>query len=250
MKKNFLLSILISLFFGLFLGACATTNEPSQAYKGQSSQQIFQAGKTALLDNNYSEAIKHFEALDVQYPFVADTEQAQLYLIYAYYMKEEYVLSAATADRFIRIHPLSPHVDYAYYMRGMANYYQSLGVLERMFSVDIATRDLQQIKKAYASFSELTVRFPYSNYTPAAHQYMIYLRNVIAEHELETAQYYYNRKAYIASANRASELVAHYQGSPAVIPALEIMANSYRQLGMTKLEADTRLVMRYNNLSS
>ena len=249
MKKNLLILILINLFV-LFLGACATTNEPSQAYKGQTPQQIFEAGRTALLDNNYSEAIKHFEALDVQYPFQATTEEAQLYLIYAYYMKEEYVLSAATADRFIRVHPLNAHVDYAYYMRGMANYYQSLGVLERLFSVDIATRDLQQIKKAYVSFSELTERFPHSSYTPSAHQYMIYLRNVIAEHELETAQYYYNRKAYVAAANRASDLVAHYQGSPAVIPALEIMANSYHQLGMTKLESDTRLVMRYNNISA
>jgi outer membrane protein assembly factor BamD len=248
MKKN-ILSIIIGLCLTTFLVACSTTNAPSEAYKGQTSNQILKSGKKSLVDKNYSDAIKHFEALDVQYPFGADTEHAQLYLIYAYYMKEDYALSVAMADRFIRVHPLNVNVDYAYYLRGVAGYYQGLGVLERIFRVDLATRDLEQIKKAYISFNELTIRFPNSRYTPAAHQYMIYLRNIMAEHELQVAQYYYERKAYLGAANRASGIVAHYQGSPAVIPALDVMAKSYQALGMTKLEQDTLMVMKYNNLS-
>src|SRR5579862_5592911 len=111
---------LLTMLAGL-LSACGTSTDPSEAYKGESQQQIYQAGKVALQDKSYSEAIKRFEALDVQYPFGTDTESAQFFLIYAYYMKDEHALSVAAADRFIRLHPTNPHADYAYYMRGLAN---------------------------------------------------------------------------------------------------------------------------------
>lgn len=228
------------------LAACGSAVDPSDAYKGESPRQIYQAGKAALEDRSYGEAIKRFEALDVQYPYGAETESAQFYLIYAYYMKEEYALCVSAADHFIRLHPTSPNVDYAYYMRGLANYYQNLGILERLFSIDLATRDLTQIQKSYQDFSEVVHRFPNSRYAPSAHQYMIYLRNVLANHELHVAEYYYERKAYVASANRASGLVAHYQGAPAVEDGLVMMAKSYHKLGLTKLEQDTLLVLRYN----
>lgn len=241
MKKLYLIFLLASL-----LSACATTSEPSEAYKGMTPEQIFREGKKDLENRSYSEAIKHFEALDVQYPFGADTERAQLYLIYVYYMKEEYALSVAAADRFIRLHPTNAHVDYAFYMRGLANYYLNIGVLESIFSVDLATRDLRSLKKSYLDFSELTARFPNSKYAAAAHQYMIYLRNILAKHELQVAQYYYNRRAYLAAANRASDLVAHYQGSPSVIDGLILMVKSYHFLGLKKLEQDTYFVLRYN----
>ena len=157
---------------------------------------------------------------------IAETEQAQLYLIYAYYKKEEFALAANAAERFIRVHPASPHVDYAYYIRGLADYYQNLGVIERFFSVDLATRDLTQIQKSYQDFKVLVTQFPQSKFTPSAHQYLIYLRNIMANHEYDVANYYYEHKAYIASANRASDVVQHYQGAPAVVDSLVLMADS------------------------
>lgn len=243
--KRIVLSLsIVAMTSGLV--ACGASVDPSEAYKGESPREIYQAGKAALEDKSFAEAIKRFEALDVQYPFGTETESAQFYLIYAYYMKEEYELCVSAADRFIRMHPTHPHVDYAYYMRGLANYYHNLGILERLFSIDLATRDLEQIKKSYYNFSELTQHFPESKYAASAHQYMVYLRNVLAAHELQVAEYYYKRKAYVAAANRASGLVAHFQGAPSVEDGLVIMAKSYHQLGLTKLEQDTLLVLRYN----
>src|SRR3990167_3065049 len=246
--KNFLFICLFPIV--VFLTACTSAVEPSEAYKNETPRQIYQKGKEALQDKSYSEAIKRFEALDVQYPFDTETESAQLYLVYAYYMKDEYAMAVATADHFIRLHPTHPHVDYAYYIRGLSDFYQNLGVIERLFSVDLATRDLTQMQKSYHDFEELVYRFPNSKYTPPAHQYMLYLRNLMANHELQVARYYYTRGAYIAAANRASDLVMHYQGAPAVIDGLKIMAKSYHQLGMTKLEQDVLLVLRYNNLEN
>lgn len=234
-----------ALLTGL-LSACATSNDPADAYKNETPHQIYTAGVTALKDKNYSEATKRFEALDVQYPFGSETESAQLYLIYTYYMKEDYTLAVAAADRFVRVHPASPHVDYALYMRGIAEYYQNMGVLEKLFAVDLAKRDLTQIQKSYSDFNEVVTRYPFSKYAPSAHQYLIYLRNVLADHELHVAEYYYNRRAYVAAANRASGLVAHFQGAPAVEEGLKVMVKSYRQLGLTKLEQDTMLVLQFN----
>jgi outer membrane protein assembly factor BamD len=229
-----------------FLSSCATSTDPVNAYKGESAHEIYSKGVAALQEKSYSEAVKRFEALDVQYPYGSDTESAQLYIIYAYYMKEDYMLASSAADRYIRLHPTSPYVDYAYYMRGISDYYQNMGIMERMFLVNLATRDLTQIKKSYNDFNEVVTRFPTSRYAPSSHQYMVYLRNVLANHELLIGEYYYNRKAYVAAANRANNVVAEYQGAPAVIDALVLMVKSYHQLGLKKDEQDALAVLHYN----
>jgi len=242
--KHVIYSLIISSV--VLLSACSTTSDPSEAFKGETGEQIFQRGEVALRNNNYSEAIKRFEALDVQYPYGRNTEIAQLHIIYAYYKNSDFPAAEAAADRFIHAHPTNVHTDYAYLMRGLASYYQNVGVFERLFSVDFATRDLTQVKKSYNEFAQLIAVFPHSRYAPTAHQYMIYLRNILANHQLEVAQYYYQRKAYVAAANRASLVVEHYQGAPAVPKALVMMIRSYRQLHMTHLENQSMEVLKYN----
>jgi outer membrane protein assembly factor BamD len=237
--------VLITVF-AMILVACAGVTDPAEMYKNESAEQIFQKGEKALRARHYAEAIKRFEALDAQYPYGKNTELAQLHIIYAYYMSNDYASADAAADRFIHAHPASPHVDYAYFMRGLSNYYQNMGLFERFFAVDLATRDLAQIKKSYADFTQLITINPNSYYAPAAHQYLIYLRNVLADHELEVAQFYYDRSAYIAAANRANLVVRHYQGSPAVPKALVIMVKSYQALNLKESAQDAWTVLQYN----
>lgn len=244
--KKLLMAVAFAAIVTGFLAGCTTTNDPSEVYRGENSKEIYQKGKSALESGGYTEAIKRFEALDVQYPYGAETERAQLYLIYAYYKKEEFALAANAAERFIRVHPASANVDYAYYMQGLSDYYQNLGVIERFFSVDLATRDLRQIQKSYRDFKVLVTRFPHSKYTPSAHQYLVYLRNIMANHEYDVAKYYYEHKAYIAAANRASDVVQHYQGAPSVVDSLVLMADSYHKLGMEQYEKDTIAVLKLN----
>lgn len=246
MKKALILLLEIIFVSALLISCSTNATDPADAFKGESQQQIFATGQSQLKDRNFSEAIKHFEALDVQYPYGAETERAQLYLIYAYYMKEDYALSIAAADHFIRLHPTNPNIAYAYYMRGLANYYQNQGPLERLFNIDKATRDLSAIKKSYDDFGIVANNYAYSPYAPSAYQYMIYLRNVLADYEVHIAEYYYEHRAYVAAANRGSWLVAHYQGAPQTIDGLVIMAKSYHQLGLKRLEDDTLKVIHYN----
>lgn len=244
--KKMLLSLSLVATMAILLAACSTSTEPSDAYKGETSHEIYLHGRAALQNRDYGEGIKRFEALDVQYPFGADTQSAQFFIIYAYYMKEEYPLAYSAADRFIRLYPTYPYLDYAYYLRGLSDFYLNMGVMERTFSIDLAKRDSTQLQKSYNDFSELVERFPESRYAPSAHQYMVYLRNLMARHELQVAQYYYDHRAYVASAARASDVVAHYQGAPAVPSALALMVKSYHQLGETKLEQDSLSVLKYN----
>lgn len=230
----------------LLLTACTSSTDPADAYRGETAQQIFQRGEEALRNKNYSDAVKRYEALEVQYPLEPNTQIAELHIIYAYYMNSDYASAEAAADRYIHSYPTSPHLDYAYYMLGLSNYYQNLGVFERIFTIDLATRDLEQMKKSFNDFSTVVRLFPDSYYAPAAHQYMVFLRNVIANHELQVAQYYYSRKAYVASANRANTIVRHFEGATAVPEALVMMVKSYRALHETQLADDTLEVLRYN----
>jgi outer membrane protein assembly factor BamD len=242
--KYYIYGVLVVL--SVLLTACATTVDPAEAYKDETQQQIFQKGEEALRDKNYTEAIKRFEALDAQYPYGPNTETSQLHIIYAYYMNSDYLAAESAADRFIHAHPTNPHVDYAYYMRGLSNYYQNMGVFERIFAVDFATRDLTQVKKSFNDFDQLQTRYPQSPFAPAAHQYTIYLRDVLANHQIEVAHYYFKREAYVASANRASIVVENYQGTRAVPDALVMMAKSYYQLGLTDQMNQTVEVLNYN----
>jgi len=234
----------------LILSACSSKTGPAEAYRGETPKQIFQAGELDVQKGDYSEAVKRFEALDVQYPLERETELADVQLVYAYYRKEEYPLAIAAADRFTRLHPMSRYTDYVYFVQGLSEYLQNQGVLDRLFSVDLAKRDLLPMKKAFFAFSAVVDQFPNSPYAPVAYQYMTYLRNTMARHQLQLAQFYFDRKAYVAAINRANGLIEHYQGAPAVPLALVLMVKSYRGLGLKQEEKDTVALLQHNYPSS
>jgi len=244
-----MLKMIVSLFLlgiAFILSSCANKEGPAEAYKGETPRQIFQSGEADMRKGDYSEAIKRFEALDVQYPLERETELAEVQLVYAYYRKEEYPMAIAAAERFTRLHPMSQYTDYVFFIQGISEFFQNQGVLDRVFAVDLAKRDLAPTKKAYEDFAAIVERFPHSRYAPGAYQYMIYLRNIMAKHQLQLAQYYYDRRAYVAAVNRANGVIEHYQGAPSVPDALVVMIRSYRALHLGQEERDTTRLLQYN----
>jgi outer membrane protein assembly factor BamD len=231
----------------LFLCACASTSsDPAAIYKNQSEEQIFHGGEINVAKRNYSTAIKQFEALDALYPFGPHDEQAQLDLMYAYYQSDDVASTAATAERFVRLYPRSDHADYAYYMKGLADFYQDRGWVQRYFPTDLSQRDPGTMKQAFDDFSRLTQLYPTSVYTPDARQRMIYLRNMFANYELHAANYYFRRGAYIAAANRANYILQHYDGTPQIENALGILVYCYHDLGLNDLAAQSVQLLRIN----
>ncbi len=244
MKKQYWLAI--ALVITLLTGCSEDTKTPADIYKGQSAEKIFKDGDTALAKGSYKDAVDHFEGLDALYPFSPYEEQSQLNIIYAYYKTNDYALSAAAADRYIHLYPRGTHVDYAYYMKGIANTTVNRGLGSGLVNLDISTRDLGAAKEAFADFGELVRRYPDSPYTPAARSRMIYLRNMLAQSEYNIAKFYYDHRAYVAAANRANVVVQDYQQAPAVVPALALMVKSYQKLGLEDPANRTLQVLAYN----
>ncbi len=244
-------SIIVLTFLVLLVTGCKTT-EPFETYKGATAKEIFTSAEHKLAAGHYESAAKDFEALDTLYPFGEYSQQGQLDLIYAYYKKGDDNESAlAAADRYIRLYPRSPDVDYAYYMKGLINMGASESWLDRWIRSDPAQRDLSGMDQAFNDFNLLVQRFPSSPYAADARARMIYIRNLLARRQLEVAQFYFKRKAYVAAANRANRVVEFYQGSPAVVPALAIMYQSYIALGENDLARNTLqiLIRNYPNTS-
>ncbi|MDX1606006.1 MAG: outer membrane protein assembly factor BamD [Candidatus Competibacterales bacterium] len=209
-----------------------------------SASQFYSTGKSELQAGNYDTAIEHFETLQARYPFGRYAQQAQLEISYAHYKSGQSDQAIAAADRFIRIYPRHAGVDYAYYLRGLANYSRGSGMLERVFPRDIALTDSNAAQQAFSDFAELVRKFPDSRYAEDARQRMRFLRNKLAEHEVNVGRYYLARKAYVAAANRGRHVLENYRSTPEVEPALAIMAEAYQRLGMTELARDSYRVLQ------
>lgn len=234
------------MVIGLVNGCSSTNPDPTKVFQNQSATQIYRDGEQALAERDYSQAIKHFEALDALYPFTAHTEQAQLDLLYAYYQNDDTASAGAAAERFIRLYPQSAHVDYAYYMRGLAHFDQDRGWFQRIAPTDLSARDAGSMQQAFDDFGQLVRLYPSSVYAPDARQRMIYLRNMFAGHELHIAEFYFEKQAYVAAVNRTNYIVQHFQSTPQVEVALGIMVRSYRKLGLTTLADQTKSLLQLN----
>lgn len=229
----------------LILCGCATT-APFAAYKNKTAEQIYTEGESALAKGKYETASKSFEALDALYPFGPYSEQAQLDIIYAYYKNDDSVGALAAADRYIRLYPRNPNVDYAYYMKGLINFGRDHSWTKHFFHTNPANRDLSYLSESFNDFGELIETFPQSQYAPDARQRMIYIRNVMAQHSINVAEFYFERKAYVAAANRASDVVENFQGTPQVKTALVMMVKAYRALGEMDMANNALHVLELN----
>ena len=230
----------------LLLSGCKhwweANGDDQNPYQGVSATQLYKDAQEALKKQEYTSAIKRLEALDIMYPFHEHAEQAAIDLIYAYYAKEEYPACSATADRFIHLYPRSKKVDYAYYMKGLADFQQVRGNLAHMLPMDESWRDPGTQSQAYSDFATLIQKFPNSRYKANALQRMIYLRNMFAQRELHTALYYYDRKMYVAAVERSTFLLKTYPQAPSAQMALSVSYFSHLALGLTNAAEEDRQV--------
>lgn len=248
-----LIKILFICCLGLSLQGCETlkglTSQDSDTedeYVGWTAEKFLAEAKKNLDSGNYEKAIKLYEALEARYPFGDFSAQTQIDIAYAYYKNEDPDNALAAADRFIKINPRNPSVDYAYYLKGLINYNRGFGFLDRFLPTDVSQRDPGSAREAYDNFAELIRRFPSSKYVADARQRMTALKNNLAMHEVHVARYYMKRKAYIAAVGRASAVVEKYDRTPAVPYALQVLQEAYTQLQMTELAKDVARVYEQN----
>ena len=196
--------------------------------------------------NNFNGAIESLEAIENMYPFGKYAEQAQVELIYAHFMNSETEAAHSSAEKFIRLHPRHPNIDYAYFMKGMSSYTRDSGTLARVINTDLSTRDISGAKLAFSEFTEFLTRFPDSQYAPYAKKRLVYIRNLVAKNELAAADYYIKRKAYVAAIRRANYVIENIPNSSQNHRALQILKVSYQELGYDDLVASTDELLRLN----
>ena len=235
------LSALLAL---LVLAGCDTT--PKESGASQSTEKLYAEAKDEAASGNYDKAAKLYERLEGRAAGTLLGQQAQLERAWSLYKSGDKATALTAVDRFIKLNPSSPALDYAYYLRGLINFNDSLGLLSSLAAQDLSERDQQASRDAYQSFRQLVERFPQSVYTPDAQLRMNYIINALASYEVHVARYYFRRGAYVASAGRAQTAIQDFRQTPATEEALYILAQSYDKMGLTELHDDADRVLRKN----
>jgi outer membrane protein assembly factor BamD len=237
--------ILAALLLTLLAG-CSLLPEQIDETKGWSASKLYNVAKEELAEDNFNKAIELFEKLEARYPYGPYAQQAQLEVAYAYYKDAEPVSAIAACDRFIKLHPNHPHVDYAYYLKGLANFIEDTSLFASVGKQDMSERDPRAARESFEAFKELVQRFPESKYAADATARMKYLVNALASHEVHVSRYYYQRGAYVAAASRAKAVLETYPNAPALEEALYLMAKSYEAMKLNDLRDDALRVLKHN----
>ena len=230
----------------LLLAGCAGSEGTKDDTDIWSEAKLYSEATDRLNDADFSKCGKYFEKLEARFPFGPYSQQAQINSAYCYWKAQEQAQALVAVDRFIKLHQGSPSLDYAYYLKGMITFNDDLGWLGKFTGQDLSERDPKAAKEAFESFKVVVDRFPDSKYAPDSLDRMRYIVNSLAEADVNVARFYYQRGAYLASANRAQLVIRDYDRAPAVEEALYLLVKSYDKLGMTDLSNDALRVLQLN----
>ena len=241
-KRN--LSILGIFILLLLVSSCSSNEEmPDERLV---EKELYDQAQTRLKNGSFSTAILSLEALESRFPFGRYAEQAQAELIYAYYMNSQFEASQSAAERFINLHPRHSHTGYAFYMKGLAAFTDDSGLFSRYFQSDLAKREVVMAQTSFGELSEFISRYPESKYVPHAKQRMIYLRNLLAEHEIYVADFYMKRGAYLAAIGRAKYVIENLPNTPQTPFALSILVEAYEILEYEDLRKTSLEILNAN----
>jgi outer membrane protein assembly factor BamD len=236
----------IALLIALSLLAGCSTRGSARDLSRQNVETLYTNARKALDNNDYEYGIKLYEALTARFPFSTQARQARLDLIYIYYRKGEKESASDAADQFLRENPTHPRCDYAWYMKGLINFERVPYRVERWLGVDMARRPPSDVESAVTAFGTVVQKYPKSEYAHDARRRMVYLRNRLAEYEINVANYYIKRGAYLAAAQRAQRAIEQYDGAPATREAVAVMIECYGRLGLTELRDNAQKVYDIN----
>ncbi len=234
---------LAALMVALLFAGCGLLPDVKDETAGWNADRLYQTAHSAMLEGNYIRATKLFEQLEARFPYGRYAQQAILESAYANWRGHEQAAAIAACDRFIRTYPNHPNVDYAYYLKGLVHFREDQGLIGYVYELDLSERDPKEMRSSFAAFKELSQRFPDSQYYQDSISRMRYLNNAMATYEVKVANYYYNRGAYVAAANRSQNALVNFPQTPANEQALDILRNSYQRLGLVMLADDSERIL-------
>jgi outer membrane protein assembly factor BamD len=231
------------LALAFVLGGCGLFPEVKDETASWSAERLYRTAHDAMIEGNYTRAVKLFDTLESRFPYGRYAQQAILESAYSSYRAGETAAAVAAADRFIRTYPNHPNVDYAYYLKGLVYFREDQGVLGYVYELDLSEREPKAMRESFAAFKEMVAKFPESRYAQDATDRMKYLTNSLALYEVKVARYYFNRGAYVAAVNRAQIALTNYPRTPANEDALGILVVSYQRLSMPQLADDANRIL-------
>ncbi len=247
MKKALYLSLILALTSGCSVFGNKEDDKPiAEQDTNEPAAILYNAGLEARNKNNYEKMIRIYETLESRYPFGPYAQQARLEIAYGLYKRGRHDLAIETLDQFFKLYPRHENLDYAYYLQGLANFHQLENFVDKFLDRNIASMDSLPIQDSFSQFKTLVENYPNSRYAPDARQRMIYLRNLLADHEIEVARFYETRGAYAAVAKRAAYVVEHYHNANATPQALLMLINAYDELGLQTSKEEAMQVLQMN----
>lgn len=226
------------------LAGCNLLPEVKDETASWTAERVYRTAHDALVEGNYTRAVKMFETLESRFPYGRYAQQALLEGAYANYRAGEAAAAVSQCDRFIRTYPNHPSVDYAYYLKGLVHFREDQGILGYVYELDLSEREPKAMRESFAAFKELVAKLPESRYAEDATARMRYLTNSLALYEVKVGRYYYNRGAYVAAVNRAQAAITNYPRTPANEDALDLLVKSYDKLGLAQLRDDARRILQ------
>lgn len=210
------------------------------------ADQLYTEARAALDESNWTTAKDYYTKLEARYPFGRYAQQAQIEMIYANWKNGDAALAVQGADRFLQAYPNHANSDYVMYLKALATLNETDGWFSKWTGEDLADRDANAAREAFDILKELVLRFPESRFAAESRRRMHNLVIAQAQHELQTAEYYYERHAYVAAIERAQRVVREFQNTPMRDDALDLIASSYDKLELSDLAADTRRIIELN----
>ncbi len=230
----------------IVLTGCASAPDELERIEDRSPQARYTEAKDLVNNGLYSRAINILTDLETRYPFGPLSRQVQIDLIFAFYKSGRYDEALPAIDRFMRLNPSHPQIDYVIFMRGMVNSETGVNPFQEAFGIEDADKDMEATRDAFNDFKKIVNQYPQSKYVDESKARMKVLLDKLARHEVVIAKYYLRRAAYVAALNRCKYVLEYYQQSASVKPALEIMIEAYDKLGLQDLKQDTEAVYKQN----
>lgn len=237
------LFLTILLVLSLIVSGCSWFDEKSE---DEEAEAIYLAARQSLESGSYAAALEKYEKLEKDYPFSPFANAVLLETAYASYKSDDAETAATMADRFIKNNPNHPNLDYAYYLKGLAQFNYGKYFLDFIIPRDRTARDPKPLKDSFESFKTLYQRFPNSEYRQEARRRLVVLRNMLAVYEIRVGLFYYRQGSYVATINRMKYMLERYDGAQHIPDGLLLMAQAYKRIGSDDLATDTIRVLEYN----
>jgi outer membrane protein assembly factor BamD len=203
-------------------------NKDAANYRERTVEQIYADGWRAIGAGAWDLCAAQFNEVDRQHPYSVWARRAMLISAFCSYQANSYAGAIATADQYISLHPGSPEVAYAFYIKAISLYEQI---------VDIS-RDQSNTEGALVALQDVVQRFPDTEYARDATLKIDLTNDHLAGKEMAVGRYYLKRGDFIGAINRFRTVVETYQTTPQIAEALERLTECYYTLGLDS-EAQT-----------